>query len=88
MNAVMVECHTASRMDETMGKRAGRKVEPDADETEQIGFRAKKAIVARIDEVADALGLDRSAMLRMMIIECLPTYEHRTRGTMGRAVGE
>lgn len=53
--------------------------------TEQVAFRAKKEVVRRLDGAADALGIDRSGLLRMMLIEFLPVVEERARQIKERA---
>lgn len=45
--------------------------------TVQIAFRLPVSTEARLESVADALGLDVSNFLRLMILESLPDYEGR-----------
>lgn len=54
-----------------------KKGEKSATGTIQIGFRAPVTLHDRIEKAAERLGLDISGLLRMMILEQLPTYEER-----------
>lgn len=44
-----------------------------------INFRAPSDLAARLDFVAEALGLDVSNLVRMVLYENLSTYERRAR---------
>jgi hypothetical protein len=54
-------------------------------ETIQFNIRMPKALVARLDSAADALGTDRSHLLRMVLAEALPGLEERARRVRGGA---
>lgn len=45
----------------------------------QVAIRLPLDVIKRIDEAGERLGLDRSNLIRLIIIEKLPEYECRAR---------
>jgi hypothetical protein len=60
--------------------KPGKKPDEDKGEkTVQVNVRIPMSFVARLENAAEKLGIDRSNLLRIMIAEKLPEYEERAR---------
>jgi metal-responsive CopG/Arc/MetJ family transcriptional regulator len=51
--------------------------------TEQVNIRFPADMINRLDETASGLGIDRSGLVRMIVIEKLVEYERRAREARG-----
>jgi hypothetical protein len=56
---------------------------PKVGGTVQFNVRVPRPLVARLDKAAEALGTDRSHLMRMILAEQLPVYEERARRAQG-----
>jgi hypothetical protein len=65
----------------TAVRDVAKKKKPDSGKvaTRHVSFRAPEPLAVRMERTADALGLDPSNFLRLMLIEKLPEYEDRAR---------
>jgi CBS-domain-containing membrane protein len=64
-------------------KQTGKDAARSESGTRQFNFRASDALSARLEAVAEALGLDHSNLVRMIILENLPAYERRVEQLRG-----
>jgi predicted DNA-binding protein len=59
----------------TVAKKPAKQTEPAKDR--QVNFRASAKLSARLDNIADAMGLDVSNLVRLILNENLAAYEDR-----------
>lgn len=59
------------------GLDMGKKKTPSGDLIKQVNIRFPDPVYARIEKIAETLGLDLSNFLRMVINENLAAYERR-----------
>ncbi len=57
--------------------RVAKKSDGSPSDGKAINFRAPKRLAERLEHVADALGLDVSNLIRMVLSENLAEYEQR-----------
>jgi hypothetical protein len=60
-----------------------RKKRTEANRPAQINFRPSAELMRRLRFVSEALGIDLANLSRMIITECLSTYEERARRAKG-----
>jgi len=69
---------TGAIMAKSKPKKAG-----DGDRLVQFNIRVPARLIERMDRAAEALGTDRSHLMRMMMVKYLPAYEEEARIAAG-----